>query len=218
MFKVLKTIKKECPICESERDLQFGKRSEILKIRGEDIAVESKVYFCPIGNHYFHDIDDEEEKYQKAYREFRNRKNFLQPEDIKQIREKYGFSQRAFARFFGWGEITIQRYETGALQDFAHNSLLFFIKDFRNFKHLFEIRKSQLSKRDIIKIEKKLKEIEYREYQLAFNFMFKLITEKNNLSLKSFALKIKPTMPTQYYKTTINTVPCERKGELALAA
>jgi len=218
MFKALRTVKKECPICECERDLQFGKRNEILKIRDEDIAVESKVYYCPLGNHYFQDIDDEEEKFQKAYKEYRNRKNFLQPEDIKQIREKYGFSQRAFARFFGWGEITIQRYETGALQDFAHNSLLFFIKDFRNFKQLFEIRKSQLSKRDIIKIERKLKKIEYREYQLAFNFMFKLITEKNKLPLKSFALKIKPTMPTQYFKTIINTIPCERKGELALAA
>jgi len=219
MFKVLRTVKKECPICESERDLQFGKRSEILKIRDETIAVKSKVYYCPLGNHYFHDIDDEEEKFQKAYREYRNRNNFLQPEDIKQIREKYGFSQRAFARFFGWGEITIQRYETGALQDFAHNSLLFFIKDFNNFKQLFEIRKNQLSKRDIAKIKKRLKEIESSRYQLTFNFMFKLtMTEKNKVPLKNFALKIKPIIPAQYIKTIINIVPVGQKGELALAA
>ena len=31
----------------------------------------------PIGKHYFHDIDDEEEKFQKAYREYRKRKNLL---------------------------------------------------------------------------------------------------------------------------------------------
>ena len=77
MFKVLKTVKKACPICEVERELQFGNRSETLKIRDEDIVVESKVYFCPIGKHYFHDIDDEEEKFQKAYREYRKRKNLL---------------------------------------------------------------------------------------------------------------------------------------------
>ena len=57
MFKVLKTVKKVCPICEAERELQFGNRNETLKIRDEDITVESKVYFCPIGKHYFHDID-----------------------------------------------------------------------------------------------------------------------------------------------------------------
>ena len=201
------------------RELQFGNRNEALKIRDEVITVKTKVYFCPIGKHYFHDIDDEEEKFQKAYREYRNRKNLLQPKDIKQIREKYGFSQRAFTRFLGWGEITIQRYEAGALQDVAHNSLLFFIRDFNNFKQLFQIRKSQLSKRDINKIEKSLSELESKMYQVAFNFMFKAaIIEKPKLPIRNFALKIKPTIPTQYIKGIINYIPIEQKGELALAA
>ena len=77
MFKVLKTVKKVCPICETEGELQFGNQSETLKIRDEVITVRSKVYFCPIGKHYFHDIDDEEEKFQKAYKEYRSRKNLL---------------------------------------------------------------------------------------------------------------------------------------------
>ena len=51
MFKVLKTVKKVCPICGTERELHFGNRNETLKIRDEDIVVESKVYFCPIGKH-----------------------------------------------------------------------------------------------------------------------------------------------------------------------
>ena len=45
MFKVLKTVKKVCPICEAERELHFGSRNETLKIRDENITVESKVYF-----------------------------------------------------------------------------------------------------------------------------------------------------------------------------
>ena len=77
MFKVLKTIRKTCPICEAERELQFGNRNETLRINDEVITVKTKVYFCPIGKHYFHDIDDEEEKFQKAYREYRKRKNLL---------------------------------------------------------------------------------------------------------------------------------------------
>ena len=77
MFKVLKTVKKVCPICETERELHFGVRNETLKIRGEVITVRSKVYFCPIGKHYFHDIGDKEEKFQKAYREYKKRKSLL---------------------------------------------------------------------------------------------------------------------------------------------
>ena len=77
MFKVLKTVGKVCPICETERGLQFGSQNETSKIKDEVITVKTKVYFCPIGKHYFHDIDDEEEKFQKAYREYKKRKSLL---------------------------------------------------------------------------------------------------------------------------------------------
>jgi len=49
--------------------------------------------------------------------------------------------------------------------------------------------------------------------------MFKVaIIEKPKLPIRNFALRIKPTIPSQYVKGIINYIPIEQKGELALAA
>jgi len=88
MIKEISKIKKECPVCEIERDLIYGEMNEVLKVRGEDIEVTSRVHYCTEGKHYFYDVEDEEEKFQIAYREYRKHKGFLQPEEIKKIREE----------------------------------------------------------------------------------------------------------------------------------
>lgn len=221
MFRPMRSIKKKCPICEAERDLQYGRKREILKVRDEEIPVESKVYYCPEGDHYFYDIEDEEQKFQSAYREYKKRKSLLQQEEIKQIREKYGFSQRGFARFLGWGEITIQRYESGALQDNAHNSLLFVIKDFENFKKLFEIRKKDLMEKDIKRIERRLKDLENEANQLTLDFLFRMnwltLQKERIIPIEAFLTKHTPVHDKYVRENTYHKNLCQR-GELALAA
>jgi putative zinc finger/helix-turn-helix YgiT family protein len=159
MFKPLEEITDVCPICEDEKRLSYGTKKETLIVNKQKINVTTKIYHCWEGDHYFYDPADEEKKFQDAYRVYRELNGLLQPEEIKEIREKYGLSRRALARFLGWGEITVQRYETGALQDNAHNNLLLLIKETDNFKRLFEIRKSQLETKDVIKINKRLEEM-----------------------------------------------------------
>ena len=70
----------------------------------------------------------------KAYNEYRRRHKLLFPEEIKEIGEQYGLSQRSFAKLLNWGDKTICRYENGAVQDKAHNSLLLFLKNPENMK------------------------------------------------------------------------------------
>jgi len=48
----------------------------------------------------------------------------LDPATIRETRSKYGLSQRQLGRLLGWGAVTIQRYESGALQDAAHDQVL----------------------------------------------------------------------------------------------
>jgi len=45
------------------------------------------------------------------------------------IRESYGLSQVDLARLLGWGEATISRYESKAIQDEAYDTMLRLIKD-----------------------------------------------------------------------------------------
>ncbi len=174
-FKEIKRLKMECPVCEHERNVVYGETKESLKIRGEEIDVTSKIHYCPKGDHYFYAPEDEEAKFQTAYDEYRKRKNFLQPNEIKQLRERYGLSQRNFTRLLDWGEVTIHRYESGAIQDDVHNDLLMLIKDFDNFKKYFESKKDRIDPDLARKINNKIKEIEE-------NQQIKLCVNKNAIT------------------------------------
>lgn len=214
MFTKLKNISDVCPICEDEKDLTYGERDEEMNVRNEKIKVKSKVYYCTHGKHYFTTPKDEEEKFQRGYREYRKRKGLLQPEEIKHIRIQYGLSQRDLARLLGFGEITIQRYESGAIQDNTHNNLLSFIKEPTLFRILFERNKNNLSSAVIGKIEANLKKIEDEEQQLAMEFA--LIQDK--AKIYEFPSKYDISIRSSYKKIADDSCCNDIERELALAA
>ena len=47
-------------------------------------------------------------------------------DEIVAIRESYGLSQVDLAKLLGWGEATISRYESKAIQDEAYRKINFF--------------------------------------------------------------------------------------------
>ena len=205
-IKEIRKIRKECPVCEVERDLIYGEMDEVLKVRGEDIEVTSRVHYCPEGNHYFYDVEDEEEKFQIAYREYRKRKGLLQPEEIRQIREQYGLSQKNFARLLGWGDITIHRYESGAIQDDAHNDVLVLIRSLDYYKQYFESKKSTIDPVLAKKVEEK---INHRTIELLIN----LFSAKKKERIEPITSSTTPT-----YLEHNNALKYCANEELALAA
>lgn len=168
MFKMIGEITKDCPICEQERELHYGTMHETLKVKKEKIDVTSNIYFCLTGNHYFSDFEEDEKKFDYAYREYRERKGLLQPEDIKAVRKKYDLTQRDLSKILDFGEITIQRYESGAIQDGVHNDSLALILDTSRFRELFTRKKKTLPKRLVDKIENNLRQIDINILNLAF--------------------------------------------------
>ncbi len=210
MFKVIKTITGECPVCEDIKKLSYGTRVETLKINNQNIHVKTKAYRCEDGQHYFYNPADEENKFQEAYRKYRELNGLLQPEEIKDIRGKYGLSQRALARLLGWGEITIQRYETGALQDNAHNIPLLFINDTNNFEKLYEARKPFLGKKDILTINKHLDKIKQLTLFSSFNKVRPRDMEYGRLA----RIHRLQSIGDYQYRKPIRT----REGELAIAS
>lgn len=206
MFKEIKKIRKECPVCEFERDLSYREITEVLKVRGEDINVTSRVHYCPEGEHYFYDVADEEEKFQNAYKEYRRRKGLLQPDEIEKIRNQYGLSQKNFARLLGWGDITIHRYESGAIQDDAHNDVLVLIRSFDYYKQYFESKKNTLDPALAKKVEET---INHRTIELLIR-LFSAKREESSEPITS------ATMPT--YSEQNNALKYSANEELALAA
>ncbi len=162
-FNVIRNLNDICPICEDERDLQYREIMETINIRGEDIDVSSRQYYCKHGDHYFESLEDGEKKIQFVYREYRKRKGLLQPKEIKAIRKKYKLGQREFALLTGLGVATINRYESGAIPNDSNNSLLLLIMSISNFRSYLDNRKPFLPKRLAEKIDANLSHIEEEE-------------------------------------------------------
>ena len=55
---------------------------------------------------------------------YRKSHGLLTSDQIVAIREMYGLSQVDLARLLGWGEATISRYESKAIQDEAYDNIL----------------------------------------------------------------------------------------------
>jgi putative zinc finger/helix-turn-helix YgiT family protein len=114
-----------CFNCDYEEELQPISESVIITVRGEPIPATKEFSQCPRCGHAFtsslgHDALDE------AYREYRRRHHLLQPEKIRDWREQYGLTQQELSNLLGWKEITLSKYENGALQEECHDTLLKF--------------------------------------------------------------------------------------------
>jgi len=92
----------------------------------------------------------------RAFAEYRRRHDLCSPETIREIREKYGLSQRAFSLILGWGEITVHRYEAGSIQDAAHDAQLRMAADPRNMALLLAANGSRLTPRQRAQLENAL--------------------------------------------------------------
>ena len=137
-----------CDVCNGMR-LTTPKAIEIThNIKGEEITVTVNVPICSECGSELPDLEAEEYHHDLALNKYRQRKGLLFPEQIKTLREKYGLSQRAFARALGFAEPTINRYELGALQDSLHNNILVLINSPSIMLKIAELNKENLSKRE----------------------------------------------------------------------
>ena len=131
-------MKPYCPKCNKLSEATIAAIDEIFTVKGENISIKSQVAVCDVcGEKIFNQELDDKSLY-LAYSVYRKKHSLLSPSEIANIRKKYSLSQRSLARLLEWGEITINRYETGAIQDPAHNEVLMFISEPKNMKELFE--------------------------------------------------------------------------------
>lgn len=133
-----------CPHCKMETKVLTKELEENYEIHKTQLTLTSKVVMCSQCNSALWDEELEEENIKKAYAIYRSQRSLLAPEEIRSIRERYGLSQRSFSKVLGWGEITLHRYESGAIQDEAHDGLLKLIAKPQNMLTLFEKNKGRL--------------------------------------------------------------------------
>lgn len=145
-----------CPTCLEMTGYTVNSRREIFTVRGEDIEVDIRVAVCDRcgGDIGLEELDDV--SFRDTYSIYRARHNLLQPEQIREIRSRYGLGQKAFARLLGWGDVTLARYETGALQSEAHDAALRLAEDPQNVRRLLDLNRDKLSADQVATVEARL--------------------------------------------------------------
>lgn len=143
-----------CPNCEEFTDVKLETRKQVFNVRGEPIEIKGKVAICQVCGAKIFDEELDSRNLEKAYVAYRKKHKLLSPDEIRTTREKYGLSQRALSRLLGWGDITIHRYESGAIQDKVHDSTLRLIEDPQNMQKLFETSCGKLASYTAKRLEK----------------------------------------------------------------
>ena len=96
-----------CDACGKEVEAKIVSRQETFNVCGEKITVEAQILVCAeCGEELFCEELDSATLV-NAYNEYRRKHKLLLPEEIKEIREQYGLSQRSFAKLLNWGDKTI---------------------------------------------------------------------------------------------------------------
>lgn len=160
-------MKKYCEDCGREVETKIITKKEFYHVCGEEIEVDAQVLVCvDCGEEFFcEELDNK--TLLMAYNEYRRKHKLLFSEEIKNIREQYGLSQRAFAKLLNWGDKTICRYENGSIQDKAHNSLLLFLRNPANMKTYLMENEVLLDEKQKNKLLKVVENLEHGlEYEM----------------------------------------------------
>lgn len=142
-----------CCECQKLQQTKIVKKAQTLNVKGRVITLTVPVRVCVNCNEEILDKDLDATTLDLFYNEYRRLENLLLPEEIKAIRQKYYLSQSSFAKFLGFGEKTITRYENGAIQDICHDNLIRLMSSVEMFSVLWEERKGCLSERERYKID-----------------------------------------------------------------
>jgi len=118
-----------CPLCEKVVDLEDASREEEMVIRGESIPVHLDFVKCPSCKEELMNPENNIDSMDVALTEYRRRHNMLSPDEIKELRKKYGLTQEELANLLGFGVATLSRYENGALQSEAQDIMLRLVRD-----------------------------------------------------------------------------------------
>ena len=174
-----------CPICEEYTEAIFRVENEVYNVRGEAIEIEAEVVICQKCRRKIFGEERDSRNLEKAYSQYREKHNLLSPDKIRTIREKYGLSQRALSRLLGWGEITVHRYENGAIQDNVHDSTLRLIEDQQNMQKFFEANRNKLPSYIAARLEKGIIDFLQEDKEQAFQASFERLVSHQHVDLTS---------------------------------
>ena len=98
-------------------------RKAKVNVKGTLIEYDEYYLVDEMGEEIF-DRNIEIENDKQLYDIYKKQNNLLTNSEIKKIRQKYGLTQKEYALVIGVGEVTVHRFENGAIQTEAIDSIM----------------------------------------------------------------------------------------------
>jgi len=124
---LIKSEERECPFCNKTHLVEIRKRMTQGLLKGEIVDYEEIYYLCRLTEseeNEFSPAGIMDENLLRARDAYRIKHGLLTSGDIAKIRAFYGVSQSDFSAMFGWGDITITRYESKTIQDETYDNIM----------------------------------------------------------------------------------------------
>lgn len=160
---LIRKIHMECPLCDKVHEIEERERIARTIIKGDEVNYKEIYYFCANSDNDENEFVTgkmENDNLLNARNAYREAHGLLTSEQIVAIRDMYGLSQVDLAKLLGWGEATISRYESKAIQDEAYDNMLRIVRE--NPKVALELLQKNADKFPIAKesaIRQKIKEV-----------------------------------------------------------
>lgn len=113
-----------CEICQKERKFKRFKMPAKIEICGTSLLVDYEFDECTVCGTDYEPLENRNKNILSGYVAYREKKGYLQPEEIRAIRESYQLNIREFAAILGINYQDLARIEFGALQN-SYQDLLF---------------------------------------------------------------------------------------------
>jgi putative zinc finger/helix-turn-helix YgiT family protein len=123
-MNLVKEISYCCPICEKEHKVKVFEEKTVALIKNKSVEYKEIFYICPETNEEFYPEKIMDENLTRARDAYKRLNGLLTSIEIKEIRDYYGLNQRELSNVFGWGDITVQRYESKQIQDETYDKVL----------------------------------------------------------------------------------------------
>ena len=159
-MKVITTMNKLCLSCMEVHNVKEVEVEEEVIFKEQKVKYMATYEYCDKTEEFTETeemIDGNDIKLKNAYRKI---VGLLTSDEIVNIRDKYGVSQKDFSEILSWGRATITRYENHQVQDVAHDDFLKKIdSDPEWFLELLDRAKDRISEKAYNKYQERAKDI-----------------------------------------------------------
>jgi len=154
-------MKEICPYCMDKKEVKVIELKEKIPVKGSSFSVSTKALECRTCKTKFSTKKYPNVAIEKAFNLYREKNCLLLPEQIKSFRKELKLTQGELSKLFGFGGVTISRYESGAIQEKSHDNALRMGMTIDGMTTLLNQMKQLLSDKTIKNIETWIMEKKY---------------------------------------------------------